>query len=386
MMSFAPARAEDALRATVAAPLQAAQDLMKAGKHKEALAKVREAEAMRELTPYESHVIDRMRGAAAAASGDDATASASFDAALASGRLDGAEKLQTLEALSRAAYRSKNYPKAIDAAQRYSKEGGNNPQISGLLLNARFQSGDHAGVVREVQARLAAGDAVAAGVDEPALRLMGASQLKLGDDPGYTATLERLLALNPTKEYWADRLARLQSRPGFADRLALDLLRLQMATQTMDEPAQYLETAQLATKAGLPAEAKRAIEAGYAAGKLGTGADAAAHKRLRDQATQQSSDDEKSLARDGAGRTAETMVVTGQALVAHGKLDKGIESIEQGLAKGGLKRPDDARLHLGVALLQAGNKAKALTALQTVRGDDGVAELARLWMILARQK
>ena len=54
--------------------------------------------------------------------------------------------------------------------------------------------------------------------------------------------------------------------------------------------------------------------------------------------------------------------------------------MEQGIAKGGLKRPEDGKLHLGIAYLQAGNRAKASQVLRSVGGTDGTAELARLWL------
>ncbi len=59
--------------------------------------------------------------------------------------------------------------------------------------------------------------------------------------------------------------------------------------------------------------------------------------------------------------------------------------MEQGIKKGGLRRPEDAKLHLGIAYLQAGQKAKALQTFKTVGGTDGAAELARLWTVQARR-
>ena len=59
--------------------------------------------------------------------------------------------------------------------------------------------------------------------------------------------------------------------------------------------------------------------------------------------------------------------------------------MQQGIAKGSLKRPDDAQLRLGMALLQSGakNKAKAVQVLRAVKGTDGTADLGRLWALYA---
>ena len=55
-----------------------------------------------------------------------------------------------------------------------------------------------------------------------------------------------------------------------------------------------------------------------------------------------------------------------------------------GHKKGGLRRPDDARLRYGEALLQAGQKQKATTVLREVKGTDGTADIARLWVLSTR--
>ena len=62
------------LRPEVGKPLQQAYDLIKAGKGKEALAKVREAEGAPNKTAAESLQIDRMKAAAAQRAGDNGTA------------------------------------------------------------------------------------------------------------------------------------------------------------------------------------------------------------------------------------------------------------------------------------------------------------------------
>ena len=79
------------------------------------------------------------------------------------------------------------------------------------------------------------------------------------------------------------------------------------------------------------------------------------------------------------------MVQLGYAQVSAGQADAGLKLIEQGIAKDKLKRPDDAKLHLGIAQLLAGKKAKAQQTLRSVGGTDGTADLARLWIIQSNQ-
>lgn len=385
LLGASVAHAQDTLRPEVGKPLQAAQELMKAGKYREALGKVREADTVPDRTPYEKFILDRMRGSAAASAGENETASRSFEAALASGRLQSAERLQVFEALASTAYRSKEFAKSAEWAARYLREGGSDPQMRNLQVNAHYLSGDFAGVVRDLEQKVQAAEQAIPAIDEPTLRLLASSYSQLGDDNGYVGTLEKLVLHHPKKEYWADLLARIPRRAGFADRLALDVYRLQVATDTLSDTAQYVEMAQLCLQAGLPGEAKKVVDAGYATGKLGAGADAERHRRLRDLTLKQVAEDERSLNADIIGRNADALVATGNALVASGRIDKGIELIELALSKGGLKRPEDAKLHLGLAYLKAGNKPKAVTAFKSVKSGDGTMDLARLWTIyLAR--
>jgi hypothetical protein len=70
-------------------------------------------------------------------------------------------------------------------------------------------------------------------------------------------------------------------------------------------------------------------------------------------------------------------------LVYSGQAAKGVQLMQQGIAKGNLKRAEDAKLHLGIAQLIAGDKAKAQATFKSVQGNDGTADLARLWMLHA---
>ena len=89
---------------------------------------------------------------------------------------------------------------------------------------------------------------------------------------------------------------RIQRKPGFANRLTLDVYRLMQATGNLKETSDLMEMAQLALQAGLPGEAKKVVDEGYAKGVLGTGADADRHKRLRDMANKQAAEDQKGMA------------------------------------------------------------------------------------------
>ena len=77
------------VRPDVGKPLQQAAELLKAGKAREALAKVREADAVGGKSGAEQLMIDRMRAAAAQRAGDTGAAIQAFEALFP--RVSGAE-------------------------------------------------------------------------------------------------------------------------------------------------------------------------------------------------------------------------------------------------------------------------------------------------------
>jgi hypothetical protein len=161
---------------------------------------------------------------------------------------------------------------------------------------------------------------------------------------GYLATLEKLLSYYPKKDYWSAYLGRLPRKPGFADRFALDLMRLKLANGLLTKTEDFMEMAQLCLQAGLPAEGRRVAEQGFKAGVLGTGPEANRHQRLRDLAIKQESEAKAALAtQDCRGRSrfkeGDALVKVGYAYVSLGEVDKGIDLIQKGITKGHLKRP-----------------------------------------------
>lgn len=378
----------ETLRPEVGQPLVAAQALIKEKKFQEALAKVREADAVADKTPYEIFISNHMRGAAASGAGDSALTVSSFEAVINSGRLPVAEQIPIMESILEVLYRTKNYANVIPWGERYFKSGGANSQVRTLVMQARFLNGDFVGAAKDLTDELSADSKAGKTPTEDKLQLLATCYVKVKDFVGYAEALERMVTFYPKKEYWADLIARIQRKTGFAERLELDAYRLMAATGNLVEPSDYADMAQFAIKAGLPAEAQRVINEGFTKNILGSGKDADAHKRLRTLANKQAAEDLKSLPQSesqaAAAKDGNILLGLGHAYVTNEQIEKGIRLMEQGIAKGGLKRPEDAKLHLGLAYLKSGDKAKAMDILKTVQGSDGTADLARLWIIQAK--
>lgn len=382
-------QAQEALRPDVGKPLQAAQDLIKAGKYKEALAKVREADGVGNKNAHESFMIERMRIAAASGAGDVDTAAKSFEALAGSGKVSAADKARMAESIAGGYYRAKDYARAMQWCQRYFKEGGSSAAMRTLLIQSQYLSGDFAGAARELTGEIQAAEKSGTPPAQDRLNLLLNAATQLKDQNTTVFALERLVTYYPRKEYWVDLLSRMQRKPGFSDRLVLDTYRLSLATGSMNAAADYMEMGQLALQAGHVLEAKQVVDKGFAANILGQGPEAERHKRLRDLVARKIDEAKATAAAEEkdalAAKDGNALVAIGFAHAMGGDSAKGIALMQQGIAKGSLKRPEDAKLHLGVAQVMAGD-AKAQATLRGVGGADGTADLARLWSLYARRR
>ena len=376
--------AQNTVRPEVGKPLQAAQALIKQRKGREAMAEIAKAEAVPGRTSYENQLIAQMKAAAASYAGDNDTTIRSNMAVLDSGKVSGREAVPLVQGVAVAYYNKKEYAEAAKWTQRYFKEGGTDPAMRTILLQSYYLGGD-CNAVNKMLAGALDGEKKAS---EDELGILANCYQRTHDTGGYVRTIEQLVIHYPKKQYWTDLLSRVQKKPGFSDRLGLDVYRLRLATGNLVDTNDYFEATQLALQAGVPAEAKIFMDKGYEVKALGQGKEADRHARLRALVEKNIADSQKSRAKDEqdalAAREGDDLVKLGQNYVYEGKADKGISLMEQGIKKGNLRRPDDAKLRLGEAQIYAGKKSAGVQTLRDVKGTDGTADMARLWILNAR--
>ena len=391
-LTSSAARAEErqAAREQVGKPVQAAQQLLKQKKFGEALAKLQQADAVAGKTPYETYVIAATRAAVTLDAGDSPGAIKALETVLSTGILPPPEAVKRIAILAELSYRVKDYPAVVAHAERYSKEGGKDEEPRLLMAQAYFLQNDFADAATTSRAVLHEEEAAGRPPGEAVLQMLASSEYRQKNESGYVDALKQLVGAYPKPQYWRDLLSAVQHKPGFSDRFALDIDRLMAATGAMDAPGQYMEAAQLALQAGLPGDAKVVLDKGYAAGVLGKGEGADRQQRLAEMARRQSSEDSKGLAQlaqeAAAAPDGLPWVKLGEAYASYGQYEKAIPAFQEGIKKGGLKSPDDAKLHLGIAYLHAKQPAKAKEVLGAVKSADGARDLAQLWLIEAGVK
>ncbi|HXM82703.1 MAG TPA: hypothetical protein VN929_12350 [Burkholderiales bacterium] len=381
--SLAAAQEGQTVRPEVGKPLQSAIDLLKGKKAKEALARAREAQSVPNKTPYESYLATRVVAQAAAAAGEPGVAAKAFEEVAGSASAADAERRQFAAAAAGQYYVAKEYAKAAELAARYIKLGGTDKSVHTIYVQALYLGNNFAAAAKAISADVEAEEDAGKTPAEEQLQLLANAYLQQRDTAGYAKALEKLVTYYPKRDYWLNLVHGIATRPGFSERLALDVARLKIETGTMRTGNEYLEAAQLSLIDGFPVEAARIIDKGYAAGLLGTGPEAGRHKRLKDMAAKSLAEDKKSLDADAAAaKEAKALFNEGFNLVLHGKSEQGLQMMESALRQGiAGKRPDHVRLQLAYAYHLAGQNQKAVQIFRTVQGTDGSGALARAWAI-----
>jgi tetratricopeptide (TPR) repeat protein len=377
--------AAHAVSAAVAKPLKEASDLLRAGKAKDALAKLT---GVAPAGGDDQYMIDRIRGAAYQKLGDNSAAAQALEGAFATGKVPGNEAGPLAESIANAYVQMHNNAKAQQWLEKAKAAGNNSAGVRELQAYLQGSSGDYATIARDNAANIkAAEDAGRRPGEDDLLRLADAYR-HTGNKAGDLVVKEKLVTYYPSnKQYVGIYLSDIAGKSGFSSRFALDVLRLRLASGNVTTAADYMEMAQLLLQAQLPAEAKSVVDKGYTAGVLGTGAEAGRQQRLRDLTNKSAAEAKASIdrrARDaGALKDGNDLVTIGTEYASMGQYDQAIDLIQQGIAKDKLKRPEDAKLRLGVAMLQSGkNKAKAVQMLHSVQGSDGAPDIARLYISL----
>lgn len=385
------ARADDAsVRPEIGKPIEKAQKLQRDGQFAEALAALRKADGVSAKSPYEVYAIELTRGSIASQAGDTATEIKAFEAVIPSPYATPEQKNQFRRAIAVAAYQAKQYGEAERWIAAYFQAGGDDPALKDALIQAYYLDDKFAEAEKAARAR--AEEALRAGTPphETTLQIWASAATSAQDKPGYYRAIELLASHYPKPAYWSDLLHHAEAQPGFADRLSVDAERFAKAAGILTDAADVADFVQSSVQAGVPGEAAATVDWAYDRGIFGSGAQADRQKRLKGFVAGKAAADREGLpeaAKEAAKLpTGDALVRVGFSYASYGDFTKGLPLIEQGIAKGGLKHPGDAALHLGVAQFWAGQKDQAETTLQTVASHDGGGDLAHLWFLLAKQQ
>jgi hypothetical protein len=374
---------------TIAKPMTAAQEAMKAKRWQDVLARVRDAEAVPGgKSAFDQYYMAEFRGYAYHNLRQDADAARELENALNSPCMPEAKKADRYKALVGLYTSLKNYPKAIDYANRGLKLS-RDPELQVALAQAYYQSGNNKDAARVMKDLLASSDRAP---KEQQLLLIRAACEKAGDNACVSQAYEKLVVYYPKPEYWQNLMRAL--RGGDLDDIqAHNVMRLALYVNVLKDPDQFKEMAQLGLEEKLACEAQTVLEQGFAKKVFVDKRDVDVNTRLLEAAKKEAAAEKAALAKnEAAARSAATgdaLVKVGAQYLACGDVAKGTQLIQAGITKGNLakgepkeaERNDEAYLILGMGHLKNNNKAEAAKAFRAVKKDPTMVRIAKLWLL-----
>ena len=383
------------MRKEVADVIDAARTLFREEKFDEAASRLEAADKVPNITPFERASLERMRAAVALRQGRVGVSLRALEAALGTGEVSGADELELMKSLVDLSLREKDYARVLSWSQRYADKGGTDDAVQLMRLEGLRFSGDERGALQGWKARRAAAERSGARMPESHWRLLWALQRR--HEPADSgATLEALARLYPRPEYYAELAAGASQAPYLTERALVSIYRLLRVVGALSTPAMALEMAERTLRIGFPGEAAAVLEDAQKAGVL-PGNRAEDLARLREAVQRaQATDERDRVASEAAARQAADgtrLADLGWAAVAAQpagapaeRLGPGLEMLEQGVAKGGLRRDSEARLNLAIAQFGAGRRDAArgtvqalARQLESASAPDPMASPVRLW-------
>jgi tetratricopeptide (TPR) repeat protein len=388
------AAGEKKVSRAVAKPLKAAQDAMNAKppKYAEALARLKEVQAISGKTPYDEHIMNEMLGYVYYRQNNYAEAAKAYEYTINSGFLEPADVPNRLQALSTLYYQTKNYDKAIDYASRLVKSGNTDENVITILSQAYYLKNDFKNTLKVLEPYVDQQIKRGQKPKDDRLELLRSACVKLEDQACQERALEKLVAYYPKPEYWQQLLYTMFQSPDInkaGGKSLLHVYRLASEVDVLTRHEDYTEMAQLAIEQGLPGEAERILQKGFEKNVFPDQRTQDKNRRLLESAKKQAASDRATLAKldsdAAASATGDKDIGAGLAYLSYEQYDKAIEAFNRGLGKGGVRNEAEARLLLGIAQLEAGNKDEAMKAFKQVKGDANLERLANLWSLHARQ-
>jgi tetratricopeptide (TPR) repeat protein len=356
------------VRPAVGKPLQEALDLAKDGKINAALAKVKEAESVSDLTSAERDTIAQMKNYILAKSGDPSV----YENMIASGQGSAAVAKELLSAH----YNARQYGKVIQDEEVLRRFSALDAQSQMVIAQAYYLSGNYSGAIKYLHGIMGGG-----GTQQQLELLMNCAS-KVGDEDSVRTAAERLI-LQGKPQYWVYFLGSADRTKGLSDHQTLDIYRLRLMTGSMRNADDYSLATQLAIQMGFPAEAQAIQQKGFDTKALS----GARQQRLLDMAKTQATQTQTGLAKTAAAAakapTGEPLVKLGEAYWGMGRYQDSLNAVQAGIQKG-VTDKNTAEMALGFAYVGLKNFPQAAKAFAAADGNGAAQVISRLWSVYAR--
>lgn len=363
--------------------LQDALNASKQKKNSEALAKLKEADAVSGKSGLEQLKIAEMYGYVYLQQRNYPAAAAAYERTLNSGQLTPAQTNDRIKQIAQLSFPN-DVKKTIEYTSRWLKAtGAKDPEMYAMLGQAYQLGGNDKAAISATEIAMRNAQAAGKRPEENWLRILLKSYGNLGDTAAVNRLTTSLVTLYPTKENWHLLSSALRKQAAGDDRVALNVYRLMAELDLMEKPELFADSAIASIQAGLPGEALKTMELGYSRKVLG-GADDARNQRIMNDARKRLKAQQQNLPKLEQAAVASPQGLAelqlGEVLMSYGQTDKAMAAAQRALQKGGLPDTDDAWMLVGRSNVAKKNGADARKAFSQIKGKD-LASIAKLWNI-----
>lgn len=372
-------------------PMFEAQKAVQAGDWTTAMAKLKEAQAVPERTPFDDYKINQFMAYAAVNLKDYPTAITAYEAMAASPEEEPADKAGTRHNLVLLNYDAKDYAKTLKYGEQLIALGAPvDMKLAVTMGQAYYFTNNYP--LAEQWSKKAIDAAVAANLppDQGALSVLLSSQAKQGKQTDAAATLEMIAANYGKASDWGQLIDVALGTPGIQNSDGIDLYRLRDATGSMQDADDYALMSTIALQLGYPGEAKTILDQGIQAGRLTTTGKAASQYK---SATAGAATDDKTLpkfAKDAETRkTGDYDEKLAETYFGYKRYAEAETAARRALSKPGLKDALQTKMVLAMSLARQDKYQDAQAVFKEVEAAGGRAarvKAAHLWASYCQSK
>ncbi|HVC17910.1 MAG TPA: hypothetical protein VNE18_11490 [Rhodanobacter sp.] len=367
----------------LARPLKQAQEAIKAMHYNKAITDLKKAQAAHgKKTPFDNYVIDVLFVQAYNAMHDRADEAPVLLDAANSQYSSPAQQKQWRAVAVGIYFQQKDYPKVIEVGQ-LAMEHGAAENVYATVALAQQNLGKYKEAAATVQKIIAKQPKPA----ENLLVFQWNAYNKVNDKAKASKVIDELVTYYPKPDYWLNAMNPLLHLDINDAHMQLEVYRLMDDVGVLKQPRDVAMMAQLSFDQGYPGETVSILQEAFQKKVFTDQRDVTRYQHLLAGAMMRAVMDKAQLPAEAqkaqAASTGDPLVAAGEAYLSYGQPQMAVPLIQMGIAKGGLKYPEEANLLLGIAQLRSHNTSSAHKSFDKVASSTkkGYAQLGKLWVL-----
>jgi hypothetical protein len=349
----------------------------------EAVAAIKKAQAVPEQSAYSEYKLSEFLAYLLTQQKKYAEAAAVFEQLATSKQGTPASRGEQLKTAAQLYYQAQAYPRAAAVARQALTQRAGDAQLLEILGQAEYLAGDYKNATATLKRLVATAEKEGKPPKETWLQTLLSSYDRQQDLANMDATWTLLLRYHPKPDYWRAVLA---TRFGgkYPPAVELGYRKLMFDLGMLKRASDFEDLALGAIDGGAPGEAVRLLQTGLEQ-KIFTGGSEARFQRMltlaKSEATKRRAQLDELKRNAQSASTGQLSMDLGRAYLGEGRYADAAASFNQGLKKGGLSKPEQGQIDLGIALLKNRQQVEARKAFAAVAEKSEWRDLADLWRL-----